>query len=703
VIGELPRASTRRMSLSPLSESAVAQLASAAGRSARGLHRITGGNPFFVTEVLASEAGTVPVTVREAVLAHFMKLSPAAREISELVSVVPGRVEGWLLREALEPHDEAFDECLAIGMVRDEDGTISFRHELARRALQDSLSPLRQQSLHAKVLTVLARRPGVSLARLAHHADGARNAQQVLRFAPSAAAQAASVGGHSEAVSHYQAALRFAAELSPEERARMQEQLSYECYLTGQHSRAIDASNAALEVWRAAGERLREGDTLRWLSRLLWFTGLRQEARQYGLNAVTTLKSLPAGPELAMAYANLAHLDIEAHRADAAIGWARRAIELGERVGRDDVVIHALGTLGLTHLVIGDHTGWSEVERAMQLARVSGSEEEVGRSYSTLCSMSISGRKYEQAARFLAEGLAYCEERDLDSWWIYMLAGRARMRFEQSNWLGASEDVEAVLRHPRATAITRVPALEVLAYLRVRRGDPDADSPLGEARVLAGKQPILQRLGRQAAVGGEAAWLAGDRNGVIQAVRPAYETALQHQDPRMRGELAALLFRVEALHETPTDAAEPYASEISGNWRRAAQLWQALGCAYEHATVLGWNGGEKEQRKALTILDELGAAPAAALLRKRMREQGLRGIPRGSRESTRANPHGLTRREAEVLELLAEGLRNSAIAKRLYLSPKTVDHHVSAVLAKLGVPSRAEAAALVRRKAGKDA
>ena len=136
---------------------------------------------------------------------------------------------------------------------------------------------------------------------------------------------------------------------------------------------------------------------------------------------------------------------------------------------------------------------------------------------------------------------------------------------------------------------------------------------------------------------------------------------------------------------------------------KAAQLterraWKALGCPYEHACVLAWYGTEPEQREALAILDQLGAAPAAQALRKQMRTQGVRGVPRGSRISTRSNPHGLTRREAETLALLSEGLRNSAIARRLFVSTKTVDHHVSAILAKLGVPSRAEAVAMARNK-----
>jgi DNA-binding CsgD family transcriptional regulator/tetratricopeptide (TPR) repeat protein len=698
VIGDLPRGATHRMLLPPLSESAVAQLASAAGRAAKGLHDVTGGNPFFVTEVLAARGDSVPVTVREAVLAHAAKLSAAARDIAELVSVVPGRCEDWLVERTIGLAASGIEECLGIGMVRHDDGSLAFRHELARRALEDSLSHPRQQSLHSKVLAVLAERPGIPAARIAHHADGALNAEQVLRFAPLAAAQAASVGSHSEAVSHYQAALRHAHHLTPKETAHLQQCLSYECYLTGQHLRAIDARRAALEIWRASGARLPEGDTLRWLSRLNWFSGQRQAARQYALEAVTVLESLPPSPELAMAYSNVAHLDAEIHAAESAISWAQKALQIAEPRGEEEIVAHSLTTLGMVRLISGDSTGWADFERSLKTAIARGSQEEAARTYTNMCSMAISRREYGKAAHYQAEGLTYCEARDLDSWWLYMVAGRARMRFEQSDWLGASEDIDAVLRHPRSTSITRMPTLEVLAHVRVRRGDPDASSPLAEVRSLAGPNPELQRIGRLAAVSAEIAWLGGDRNGLIQGVQSAYELAQQHEDPRMRGELAAWLCRMDALTETPTDIAEPYATEIAGDWRGAARQWQSLGCPYEQATVLALHGAESEQREALSIFEQLGASPAAALLRKRMREQGVRNVPRGSRASTRNNPLGLTKREAEILDLLSEGLSNSTIAKRLFVSPKTVDHHVSAVLAKLSVPSRAEAVALARKK-----
>jgi DNA-binding CsgD family transcriptional regulator/tetratricopeptide (TPR) repeat protein len=697
VIGDLPRATTHRMTLSPLTEPAVAQLARQAGRPASGLHPITGGNPFFVTEALAAAGGTVPTSVRDAVLSRTSQLSPASREIAEIVSVVPGRTEVWLLEQAGRPDEAAIEGCLGIGMVRYEDGSLAFRHELARRALQDSLSQPRLQSLHSRVLAVLAGRPDIPAARLAHHADGARIAEDVLRFAPVAAAQASSLGAHREAASHYQIALGYAEHATAAERARLQQQLSYEYYLTGEHERAIGTQRAALQTWRASGQRVKEGDSLRWLSRLSWCVGSRAEANRYGIDAVAILESLPPGPELAMAYCNRADLDMEAHEAASAIDWAQRAIVLAEPWANTQILSHALNILGTVRLIGGDAAGWADLERCLQLALAGGFQDEAVGAYTDLAAMAVSHRQYDQASRYLSAGLTYCEERDLDSYRLYILAYRARFRFESGNWQAASEDAEAVLQDPLITPNTRIPALRTLGHLRIRRGDPDARAPLDEARALAGPTPELQRTGMLAAVYAEAAWLADDREGVLREVQPAYELVRERLDPRMKGELAAWLWRVGALDQQPTDIAEPYALEISGDWQGAARSWKALGCPYEHANMLAWYGAEADQREALAILEQLGATPAAQFLRMKMRAQGVRGIPRGSRKSTRNNSFGLTKRETEILALLSDGLRNSAIARRLFVSTKTVDHHVAAILAKLGVPSRAEAVAVARK------
>jgi DNA-binding CsgD family transcriptional regulator len=696
VLGELPRANTHRITLSPLSEDAVADLARQAGRSTGDLHRITGGNPLFVTEVLAEPTQSIPITVRDAVLGRASHLSAKARAIAEIVSVIPARTEDWLLQQAVPVDDSSMEECLEIGMIHTE-GALSFRHELTRRAFENSLSQLRQRRLHEQVFEILAQRPGISAARITHHASRAENADAVLHFAPLAATQAASVRAHREAAAHYRTALQYADKLAPEVRARLLEELSYECYLTNQIDEARDTRREALAIWQALDNKLAQGDSQRWLSRLSWFAGLGAEAMSLAIEAVDTLEQLPAGPELAMAYSNRAQLEMLAQQSSSAIEWADRTLALAEPLGNGDIVSHALNNRGAAKLNAGDVTGYEDLERSLQIALARGQQEHVARAYTNLTSSSVAARNYQPAWRYAADGIGYCEEHDLDSWALYMTSWRARLKFELGDWQGAGEDALKVLQNCATTVAMRAPALIVLGQLRTRRGDPQASTVLDEARTLAGLTRELQRIVPLTVASSEAAWLAGDPVAAVAELLPVYERARASSDQWMKGELAVWLQRLDALPSPPDQAAEPYALELAGKWQAAARAWEKLGCRHDQAAVLARYGSEADQRHALAIFEELGSALYAQALRRQMRLDGVRRIPRGSRPSTRDNSQGLTRREAQILDLISQGLRNSEIATKLFLSTRTVDHHVSAVLTKLGVPSRAAAIAMARK------
>jgi len=188
----------------------------------------------------------------------------------------------------------------------------------------------------------------------------------------------------------------------------------------------------------------------------------------------------------------------------------------------------------------------------------------------------------------------------------------------------------------------------------------------------------------------QAAWLRGNQEQCLAEARVGYVLALMHQDPWRLGELSFWVWRAGGLPGAPGSIAEPFARQIAGDWRGAAALWAQIGCPYEQALALA-DGDAEALRNALALFERLGAQPAVALVRRRLQQQGIGGIPRGPRTSTRTNQAGLTTRQWEVLELLAEGLSNAEIARRLFTSPKTVEHHVSAVLAKLEVHSRAQA------------
>jgi DNA-binding CsgD family transcriptional regulator/tetratricopeptide (TPR) repeat protein len=701
LLGDLPREHTLRLRLPRLSEVAVRTLAQGVGRSADELYGATCGNPFFVTEVLASEGGGVPTSVHDAVLARALRLPCSARQVLDCVAVIPGRADRWLVEEVASPSSDAIESCIAAGMLHSTAEHLAFRHDLARQVWEDSLEAGRTRALHARILEVLLARgeePG-SLARMAHHADRAGDAAAVLQFAPAAAREAATLGAHREAVAHWSAALRCAERLAPEEHAELLEQHSYECYLIEQIAESISSRRAALDIWTAVGRRCREGESLRWLSRLSWFSGRKTEAEHHAREAVRILEAEHSpGRELAMAYSNLSQLYMLEERYLEARDWGAKAIEMGRSLGDMEVLIHALNNVGTAQALQDLEEGCRKLEESLRLALEGEFQEHVARAYTNLSCRTMEARCYRAARVWLERGVVYCMQRDLDSWAFYMRSYLARAFFEQGEWTRAAEEAASILVHPTVSPITRIPALVVLARVRVRRGDPGAAELLDEALALALPTGELQRIAPVAAARAEAAWLAGDAVRAASEAREAYQLSLSRDNPWERGEICFWLWRAGVLPSPPDGIAEPFALQITGQPRDAATAWEVLGCPYEQAAALTDSDQESDLRAALAIFERLGATPAASLVRQRLRHCGARGIPRGPRPTTRGNALGLTRRQMQILDLVAQGLANGEIADRLFISPKTVDHHVSAILGKLAVQSRGEAAAVARAR-----
>jgi DNA-binding CsgD family transcriptional regulator len=401
---------------------------------------------------------------------------------------------------------------------------------------------------------------------------------------------------------------------------------------------------------------------------------------------------LPPGPEIAMAYSYRAQLHMLCVESRQAVHWGHRALELAERLSLLEVEIHALNNVGAAALQRRKRQGWRYLERSLQLALASDMHDHAARAYANLAWQAVIDRDYARAGRYLDDGLGYAMHRDLDSWTFYMLGVRARRHLEQGRWQEAAADAGAVLEASRA-ALLRINPLLVLGLVRVRRGDPGGDELLGEARALAMPTGEVMRIGPLAAACAEAAWLKGLDDRCLEEARVGYALASRHRDPALIAQLGYWLWRAggtpEASFRTATGTS--FERQIRGDWQAAAEQWRQLGCPYEEALALA-EGDSFSRLRSLAILDELGARPAAALVRRGLRADGVRQIPRGARPATKRNPAGLTARETEILRLLVDGLSNRRIAERLCISAKTVDHHVSAVLGKLGVQSREQAA-----------
>jgi DNA-binding CsgD family transcriptional regulator len=573
------------------------------------------------------------------------------------------------------------------------DTALAFRHELARVAVDETLPPDRRQALHQTALAALER--DADAARLAYHAEGAGDAEAVLRYAPAAAERAGVAGAHREAAAQYARALRFADALAPAERAELHELRSQQCYTADLPAAAVDDLRHALAYHRELGDRRREGDALRALSSILWCPGQPDEADVAGRDAVALLEPLGPGRELAMAYANMASLAMNYEDAAGTRDWGRRAIDLARTLGDEPIEIHALNSIGTVDFLVAGPDARATGELSIQRALDAGLIEDALRAWSNLIWAAIRNRALPLAAGYLRTAIEYATDTDRDLWWNHLLGYRARVELDEGRFDDASETATLILRRRRASTLPVMAALSVLGRLRARRGDPDPWGPLEEALTLAG--PELQRLEPVAIARVEAAWLMGERERALAEADRLEPVARRAGAGWVVAELACWRRRAGADVDPEPGLPEPFALELAGRHDQAAAAWIALGCPYEAALARAGAAEQPAQRQAIDELHALGAGAAAGRVARELRRRGAAHVPRGPRPSTRDNPAQLTTRELEVLELLVDGLRNREIAERLFVSTKTAAHHVASIMSKLHARSRGEAVAQALR------
>jgi len=714
VLGDLATQGAIRIAPARLSLAAVGALAAGSTLDVAEVHRRTGGNPFFVTEVLAAGRVEVPATVRDAVLARAARLRPSARAILDAAAVAGPRIEPWLLEDVVAAESRSIDECLASGVLAVQDGDYQFRHELARQTVLEALTPTRRLALHRLVLQALRPQdaaPRADPARLAHHAVGACDEAAILRWAPAAAREAAARGAHRQAAQQLERALG-ATPPGGTLRATLLDDLAAEQQFCGRLDAAIAARTEAAAMWRAAGDAGREAQSLARLAHSRVIAG-QNAAGEAALDAARRLVraddragaaasgDAPSPALLAVrrwsAYVRMLDRDV-----DAAIAEGEAALAAAEALGDDEAAMQCLNTIGSSLLVSGRiDAGRERLDRSRERAERLGADQWILNAWSNLGSGSGEAFAFDVAESALLRAIEYCAERDLDSGRLYSQAWLATVYLYRGRWQVAGELANAVATDPRSSGIARMMAHIALGRLRARRGDPGVGATLDEALRLAGGTGTLQRIAPMRAARAEAAWLEARDDAAIAEVDGALPLALQKRHAWFVAELRFWRERAappaDAVHDWPLYCTMlPFALEARGDWRAAATAWRERGCPYETARALA--GGDVEaQREALQILEQLGARPLAERVRRQLHSAGVRNLPRGPRESTLRHPAGLTQRELAVLVLLAEGLRNKEIAERLHRSARTVDHHVESIFAKLGAANRAEATAAAWR------
>lgn len=693
VLGELPHVNTVRLPLSPLSRASVRELARLADQEDRAddLFSRTNGNPFFVTEVLASKEQLIPSTVRDAVLARAARLSAPARSVLEAAAVIGGHVEPWLVEQVSGAEAEFVEENLTKGTLQVHGDFYAFRHELARQAVLEAISSPNRLALHRRVLNALEETLGKTsgLARLANHAIGSNDQDAVLEYAPAAARQASAASSHREAIALYEFALRFADSLPPASHAKMLEAYEVELWYANRTTERMHALQKAIELWHSIGDRRREGDNVGALSSTYYSIGLKAEAEQACRSAIAILEALPPGPELARAYRSQSFICMENRDFAEAVMWGEKAIALAQQFNDLETVARACNYAGCSLLVMDYERGRALMEQSLHIGREANLPWAIAGTLANLSQTLVELYQFEAAASYFTEGIAFATEHDDDYHLQEILTWQAFARFHQGQWAETNQTLLKVLQRSDRDLLTHTYALLTLGRLHVRMGESSALTTLDEGLALSMKVGVM-RLEYARAARAELGWLQGDYERTIEEARAVYDNAVNKGHPWIAGELAFWRWRAGDTFKPPTWIARPFALQIAGDWRGAAQEWESRGCIYEQAMAL-MDGDAAAQLAALEIFERLGARPAVEKLKAQMRQQGLRGIPRGPRPISRQNRFGLTGRELEVLGCLAEGLDNRAIAQELTLSIRTVEHHIASILHKMQVSSRHEA------------
>ncbi|WP_448628485.1 AAA family ATPase [Geodermatophilus sp. URMC 64] len=633
VLGSLPRTALLRIPVRPLSLDAVAALAGSAA-DARRVHRVTRGNAFYVTEILAAGDGGLPATVRDAVLARLAGVSAEAQHLVQRLAVVPSRVGRTLAEHLADGRLPPLLEAERAGVLSGDAAHVWFRHEIARAAVLSTLTSGELVAAHREVLDALLREPVPDLARVVHHAQAGRRPDVLVDIGPKAAADAVRAGAYRQAAATLQVVIEAGSGLPPGTLGRLLADHASSLYYLNRFEEAFASASRAVAVAREADDVPLLADALIVLSKAAFWARGPLAARDAAAAAVTALanggddvRRAAALACLARSHSNLGTVGIVAEPGAECTRYAEQALELAERADSDEIRCQALFYVGSGRLADGDERGTADLERSIRLASEDPHLELRVRACVNAAGSAYRFGRFADAERYVDLGLRLAEQCEFFGGEYRLRLTRAAVQAGSGRWDEAIAGLRALLATPGDPAAMGLQARCLLARLLGRRGDPGAAAVLSAADAAPEVRSEIFVAGPVAAAEVELAWLRGDVAAMPELAADVLREAAAAGHRGSRSELLRYLQRAGHPVTVPADAIGPWATGLAGRPLDAAAAWAALGERYEEAVERVLTGIAAERARGLAALERLGATAAIAALRRTVTPKA--GVRRG--------------------------------------------------------------------------
>jgi DNA-binding CsgD family transcriptional regulator len=693
MFGQLTSGTFSRINLSPLSREAVKQLAEKKGYDGQKVYEVSGGNPYYVTEILSAYSEGVPANIRDAIISAYNRTSEKTRQVWDLLSVIPGRFETRYLERFDPGYREAIDNCIQLKILIHNSDEIHFKHELFRRTIEHSLSPLKRIALNRKILELFLNdfEYHNEIERIVHHATNANEYDLVLKYAPVAAKHAAALGAHTEASKLLAKAIENYEGNDVQIKMALFESYSYECYLTNNIEEAILFAGKTLQLLKGRGNVIKIAGCMRFMSHLRCCYGDWKSAVNMAGEAIELIKDQPASREKALLFCNMAQLKMHWGETGEIMDWAEKARKTAEELNDDEVLCQSEIIIGAIRMNTPSlkNEGWELIQKGLSSALKNSFQESAARAYSKMAINGMRLKDYPFVKKILHEGIAYSEERELDFWKLTMLSVKAKLHLETGNWQEALTIAET-LQESVYKGSFNLFGMVIVGQIKMRRGQPGALEILIRSKTLAYECFDLQALVAAVIALLEFEWLTGEailKDDELKNIIGIVDRSIYYMDAN---EFAFWLFKARNQRLKLRIIYDAYHVNNIASAHKSAVHWHRLGNPYLQAHAL-FSGDDEDKKKAISIVHQLDAVNVYERMKREMRSSGIKGIPRGLRKTTKENPALLTGREMDVLQLLRDGLQNKEIASKLFISAKTVDHHISSILFKLDVNSRVKA------------